>query len=67
MPAKHRFKRIHVTKKIMHYGLVGWQYAERDGSAVLKEKTSWRKINGFFVTIGSKRLWITFRRAQLRR
>jgi hypothetical protein len=40
----------------------GWIYAERNGRAVLRDETSWRKISGLWVNTPWGCYWFMFRR-----
>jgi hypothetical protein len=45
-------------------GMVGFYYAERGGGPVLKDESSWRKINGVFFNVRPLQIYfaIEFRR-----
>lgn len=47
--------------RILPHG-VGWSYAEKGGAPVLKEQTSWKKINGIWLNTPWGHSWALFRR-----
>lgn len=58
-----RVKVQHMPRRMITLRLgIGIAYAEKNGHPVLREETSWRKVNGIWINTKNNNLWILFRR-----